>query len=200
MKRIVSCLALVLTMLTTLAAPAAFAVNTTYRSTLSGPSEATPNNSPGTGIATIVVDDIAMTIRLSVQFFDLVTPSTAAHLHCCTALPLMGGAPVAIPLADFALGVRAGTYEGLFNLADASAYDPAFITAHGGTVNQARDFLLAGINANQSYLNVHSSRYPGGEIRGFLVQLAQPVPEPSSWLMLGVGLVGLSLYSRRKAA
>ena len=195
MKRIVSCLALVLTML---AAPITFAANTTYRSSLSGPSEAAPNTSPGAGIATIVVDNIAMTIRFSVPFFDLVAPSTAGHLHCCTAEPLMGAAPIAIPFTDFPLGVRAGTYEHLFSLSDASTYAPAFLTAHGGTVNSARDFLLAGINANEAYLNVHSSVYPGGEIRGFLVQLAQPVPEPSAWLMLGVGLVGLSVYSRRK--
>ena len=36
--------------------------------------------------------------------------------------------------------------------------------------------------------------------RGFVVQLAQPVPEPSAWRMLGVGLAGLGLYSRRRKA
>lgn len=195
MKRIVSSLALVLSML---AAPAVFAVNTTYRSTMSGPSEAPPNNSPGAGIATIVFDSVAMTMRFSIPFFDLVAPSTAGHLHCCTAQPLLGTAPIAIPLEDFPVGVRAGTYERTFNLSDAATYAPAFITANGGTVTQARDFLIAGINANQSYLNLHSSAYPAGEIRGFLVQLAQPIPEPSSWLMLGVGLAGLGLYSRRR--
>lgn len=196
MKRIVSCLTFVLTML---AAPAVFAVNTTYRSTMSGPSEAPPNNSPGAAIATIVLDRAAMTLRFSVQLFNLVAPSTAGHLHCCTAEPLMGVAPIAIPLTDLPVGVRAGTYEHGFNLSDESTYAPAFITSHGGTVAQARDFLLAGITANESYLNVHSSRHPGGEIRGFLVELAQPVPEPSAWLMLGVGLAGLGLHARRKA-
>ena len=195
MKRIVSGLVLVLTMLAT---PAVFAVNTIYRSTISGPSEAPPNNSPGSGIATIVFDSVAMTLRFSIPFFDLVAPSTAGHLHCCTAQPLLGTAPVAIGFQDFPLGVRAGTYERVFNLSNPATYAPAFITAHGGTVAQARDLLITGINANQSYLNLHTSAYPGGEIRGFLVQLAQPVPEPSAWLMLGLGLAGLGLYSRRK--
>lgn len=85
-----------------------------------------------------------------------------------------------------------------FNLSDAATYTPAFITANGGTVDAARDFLLAGINFNQSHLNVHSSPYPEGEIRGFIVQMAQPVPEPSAWLMMGVGLAGLGLYARRR--
>lgn len=194
MKRIVSSLALVFAML---AASAAYATTTNYRSTMSGLSEATPNTSPGAGIASIVIDDVAMTMSLSMPFFDLLAPSTAAHLHCCTAQPLLGTAPVAIPFPDFPLGMRSGLYERVFNLADAGTYDAAFITAHGGTVDAARDFLLGGIAANQSYLNVHTSLYPPGEIRGFLVQLA-PIPEPSAWLMMGVGLVGLSLYGRRR--
>jgi hypothetical protein len=194
MKRIVSTLALILAVLAT---SSAFADNTIYRSTMSGPSESLPNNSPGASVATIVIDNVAMTMSLTIPFVDLLAPSTAAHLHCCTAQPLIGTAPPAISFVDFPLGVRDGLYERMFNLSDAGTYDPAFLSAHGGAVATARDFLLAGINANTSYLNIHSSLYPAGEIRGFLVQLA-PVPEPSAWLMMGVGLAGLSLYGRRR--
>ena len=196
MKRLVSCLALVLTMLVT---PNLLAANIIYRSTMSGPSEAPPNNSPGASIGTIVFDNVAMTMSFSTPFVDLISPSTAAHLHCCTAEPLLGTAPIAIGFDDFPTGVREGLYYRVFDLSDPATYAPAFLSAHGGTVAAARDFLLAGINGNQSYLNIHSSRYPAGEIRGFLVQL-DPVPEPSTWLMLGVGLAGLTVYSRRKAA
>lgn len=194
MKRLVACLAL---LLSSLAASAAFAANISYRSTMNGPSEAPPNASPGASIATIVIDNAAMTMSLTLPFVDLLAPTTNAHLHCCTADPFSGTAPVAIPFPDFPLGVRSGLYERVFNLTDAGTYDAVFLSAHGGSAASARDFLLSGINGFQAYLNVHTSLYPPGEIRGFLVQL-DPVPEPSTWLMLGVGLAGLGLYGRRK--
>ena len=196
MKRIVSSFAMALTMLIS---SVAFAATTTYRSTMSGPSEQPPNSSPGAGIATIVFDDVAMTMLFSIPFIDLQTGTTVAHLHCCTATPLIGTAPPAIGFDDFPVGVQSGLYERLYNLADAATYEPAFLTVHG-TVDAARAFLLSGIDNNQSYLNIHTAQYPAGEIRGFLVELAQPVPEPSTWLMLGVGLAGLGFCATKRRA
>lgn len=197
MKRVVSSLALAFTMLVS---SVAFAATTTYRSTMSGPSEQPPNNSPGASISTVVFDDTAMTMLFSIPFMNLVAGSTVAHLHCCTPEPLIGVAPPAIGLADFPVGAPSGLYERLFNLADAATYDPAFLTAHGGSVDSARAFMLDGINNNQAYLNVHSAAYPAGEIRGFLVQMAMPVPEPSSWLMLGAGLAGIGFCAAKRRA
>jgi hypothetical protein len=55
-----------------------------------------------------------------------------------------------------------------------------------GSVANAETALLAGLSGGESYLNIHSSVFGGGEIRGFLA----PVPEPSSVVLLAA-LVGL---------
>lgn len=165
----------------------------TYTTTLSGANEAPPNSSPATGIATVVIDNTANTMALHVDFSGLVAPSTAAHIHCCTATPNAGTAGVATTLpyfAGFPIGVTAGTYDMTFDLLAASTYNPAFVTAHGGTLALAEAGLLAGLASGSAYFNIHSSTYPGGEARGFL-NIA-PIPEPGHLAMLAVGLVGLA--------
>jgi hypothetical protein len=193
MKQLVSSVALALAVL---AAPAASAATHNFRAVLSGPAESPPVASPGYGIATIVIDDVAKTFSLSLPFQDLLSDTFAAHLHCCTTDALMGTAGVALPFNDFPMDVRSGTYTQTFNLADATSYQAAYLSANGGTADSAFTALLDGIMNNQSYLNIHTDTYPGGEIRGFLV--SAPIPEPESWAMLLAGLAGVGLMARRR--
>lgn len=196
MKRFMFLLALALTML---GAPAAFADTLYYRATMSGPAEATPNPSPGYGVATIIIDDVALTMSMSVPFFDLLGNTTAAHIHCCTADPLTGSAGVATATPSFPgfpSGVTTGLYEQTFSLTDAATFNATYIAANGGTVEGARTSLLAGLAGNEAYLNIHSSVYPGGEIRGFLV--AAPIPEPATYAMLAMGLLAVGFMARKR--
>jgi hypothetical protein len=192
MKRIVSSLAFAAGML----ASSAFAATTTYTAVASGPGEATPVASPGYSIATLVIDDVANTLQLSSPFTQLLGTTVGAHIHAATAEPLTGTADVAVHLDGFPMGVQAGDYSITFNLLDATTYDAAYLSANGGTAQGARDSLLADINENRAYLNIHTNLYPAGEIRGFIV--ANPIPEPSTYAMLAVGLAGVAFVARRK--
>lgn len=181
------------------AAAASHAENANYRAVMSGPAESPPNGSPGNGIATFAIDQAAMSLSMRVPFTDLSSPTTVAHLHCCTSTAFSGDAPPAstVPtLPDFPVGLLAGNYESTWSLADPAFYNPAFLAANGGSASKAMAALIDGINANESYFNIHTQQYPNGEIRGFLV--AAPVPEPGSWAMLGVGLLGLGAVLRRR--
>jgi hypothetical protein len=77
-----------------------------------------------------------------------------------------------------------------------SFFNPAFVTANGGTLESARSAFIQGLVSGKSYLNIHTNSFPGGEIRG---QLAA-VPEPATWAMMigGFGMVGGAMRSARR--
>lgn len=188
------------TVLAISSAYAAQATVTIYTANLSGPNESPPNASPGTGNAIVTIDDVLNTMRVQVSFAGLLGTTTASHIHTPTAAPFTGTAGVATTtptFPGFPLGVTAGTYDQLFDLLTASTYNPAFVTANGGTVAGARAALLNGIGSGEAYLNIHTSVVTGGEIRGFLVA----VPEPASWalMLIGFGAIGLGIRRQCKA-
>lgn len=197
MKHRLSALALAAAAATAALAPAAAqaqAEGAFTRAVASGQLEAPPNASPGSSVATFEFDGNIM--RAEVPFRDLLAGTTMAHIHCCTTDAFTGIAPIAIPFPDFPLGARGGSYSHAFDLSDASTYDPNFLAAFGGTPASASAALLDAIGDNTAYLNIHTTQFPAGEIRGFLV--AAPIPEPATWGMLVVGLSGLGLMARRR--
>ena len=143
----------------------------TYSGSLSGAAEAPPNASPGSGTTTVTYDSTAHLLGLSVNFTGLLGNTTAAHIHCCTSVPGVGTAGVATQtptFSGFPLGVTSGTYSNTFDLTLAPSWNAAFITANGGTPAGAEAALAAGLAAGRAYLNIHTSSFPGGEIRAFL--------------------------------
>ena len=170
-----------------------------YSTVLKGSNEAPPNASAGLGVAIVTVDLDLFTLRLQTTFAGLTGNVSAAHIHCCTAVPVTGNVGVATQtptFTGFPLGATFGSYDHTFDMGLASSYNAAFITNNGGTVSTAFSALLAGMDAGRSYLNIHSSFAPGGEIRGFLA----PVPEPASLGLMLAGLAGLGLYAKGQAA
>ena len=169
----------------------------TYVVNLDGPSESPANASPGIGFATITIDSILNTLRVQVTFSGLLGTTTASHIHSPTPSPFTGVAGVATTTPSFAgfpLNVTSGTFDNTLDLTLASSYNPAFVTANGGTTASAETALLAGIATGEAYLNIHTSVVPGGEIRGFLVA----VPEPATLGFVGLALAVLLVFGRRR--
>lgn len=168
----------------------------TFSATLSGAAEVPPNASTGSGNVTLLFDVDNHYFSIAASFLGLQGGSAAAHIHCCTALPGDGNAGVATMLPTFTgfpTGVTTGSYAAIFDTSQASFWNPAFVTNHGGTTAGAEAALLAALGDGSSYFNIHSDAYPGGEIRGFL---AAPIPEPAQALLLLAGLPLLFLRRR----
>ena len=181
-------LPLALMALLILPVPTGYASTITLAASLTGALEVPPTGSPGTGQATVVLDTTLNTMHVDVTFSGLLSGTTASHIHCCLASPFLTGVNVGVATTTptfpgFPLGVTSGSYSQTFDLLLSATYNPAFITAQGGTIAGAEAALVAGLLAGETYLNIHTTLFPGGEIRGFLV------PGP----IVGAGLPGLML-------
>src|SRR5436190_15592788 len=188
---------LLLSVLTACSMMSAQAALIEYSVSLSGPNEFPVNASPRIGFGTAMYDDAAHTLQLQVNFSGLTGNTSASHIHAATPTPFSGTAGVATTTPSFAgfpLGVTSGSFSNTLDLASASSYNPAFVTANGGTLAGAESALASAMAGGQAYWNIHSSTFGGGEIRGFLV----PVPEPSALALTCLGGLLALVFARRK--
>jgi CHRD domain-containing protein/PEP-CTERM motif-containing protein len=136
---------------------------------LDGPQAGTA--SPGTGSATLTLDDVALTLNVVMTYSGLLSPTNNAHIHCCSPPGVSSG--VIIPFVPpFVLGATSGSFSNLFSLTPT---------------------LLTQVESGGAYINIHTDLFPAGEIRG---QIAA-VPEPATAGLLCTGLLALGARARR---
>jgi len=181
------------------AAAPAFAHTAVYSAPLLGSSEVPAAATPASGFGTVTIDLDTVQMRVQATFSGLLGNTTASHIHCCVNPGANVGVATMTPtFIGFPLGVTSGSFDQTFDMALASSYNAAFITNNGGTVGSAFNALVAGLDAGRAYLNIHTSSFPGGEIRGLLT----PVPEASTYALMlaGLGALGFATARRRPSA
>jgi len=147
------------------------AVLYTFSDSIDGLQEVPPNASPGSGTAFGTYDSSTMTLSIGTSASGLLGPVTAAHIH-----------GPAVP------GVSAGVVFPLSGATGSTSYSSADVFVLTPTHEAA---FLGGL----WYVNIHSSVFPGGEIRGQLHPV--PVPEPGTMVALLLG-AGIAARRRRK--
>jgi CHRD domain/PEP-CTERM motif len=170
-----------------------------FSAVLTGAAEAEPTGSPGLGIALVAYDPTQHMMGVLAGFQGLMSPTAAAHIHCCVDPPGEAGVATPVPtFPGFPSGVTSGFYSQFFNLNDASSYNPAFLVANGNSPAAAELSLTQGLASGRAYFNIHTALFPGGEIRGFFTAVNGPsaIPEPTSFALLGSGLLG-AVFVRR---
>ena len=169
--------------------PVAHADPITLGTVLLGANEVPPVTTPGMGAVFAVLDPTAKTLQINAAFFGLTSNDTAAHIHCCAPLGTNAGVATMVPaFTGFPLGVTQGIYMSpVFDLSQASFYNPAFVTLQG-SLAAAETSFINGLENGLTYFNIHTANNPGGEIRGQLLPIgAVAVPGP----IVGAGLPGL---------
>lgn len=173
----------------------------TFSGILTGPNEEPSNGSAGTAFTLITLDSALHTLRVLVTFSGLTSGVTASHIHVINGPGDVNLADTLGPVATttptftgFPSGVTLGTYDVTFDMTLASSYRAGFVTDSGGSTALAEAALFAGISQGRAYLNIHTTQFPGGEIRSFL----QPIPEPSTVGLVASALAGLVALRRRR--
>lgn len=140
-----------------------------YKGTLSGANEIPAITTNGSGIAVVSLNTTTRELHVKTTFSGLTGNTTSSHIHCCTVQPANAGVATTTPtFTGFPTGVTSGSFDAIFSTSATTTWNASFITANGGTPAGAEAAFLAGLNAGQSYFNIHSSFAAGGEIRGNL--------------------------------
>ena len=126
--------------------------------TLGGGDETPILLSGAAGTAEVAIDTTAKEFAVTLRIFNIPTTTTAGHIH-------VGSKGIAGPVViDFpAIAGRLGDFVTTFRVGEAAFRANAAIG-----INTIDDVIQAVANGN-AYVNIHTTTFPAGEIRGQLV-------------------------------
>lgn len=149
---------------------------TTFTASLTGAQEKPPNASFAFGSGLVVLNAAKNAITVDMSWTGLTSGAIAGHIHD------PGGPGVAAPILF--------PFAGITNTLSGSLPEQTFAI----TPAQVSD-----LESGLMYFNIHTTVFPGGEIRG---QILPAVPETSTTasfgLLLALGMGGVVIAARRK--
>ena len=149
-----------------------------------------PGDSPAFGTVTVEFSDALDSFTWMMELNFIGTPLLQAHIHI--GMPDENG-----PFVAF-----------LFNLCGFGGCGPSDLKVSGDHILLMGDGTLAPgfegtfadivdeIMAGNAYVNVHTTDFPGGEVRG---NFPPTVPEPAGAMLLGLALGALAFVRPRSA-
>jgi CHRD domain len=151
------------------ASAGALAHDDSLETRLKGYNEVPAVSTAATGRFRASIDKVSNTIRYEISYSGLEGDVRQSHIHFGQrgvnggiTLWLCQTAANPSPVASTPACVQSGSVSGVLSAAD--------VVGPAGQGISAADFaeVLAAIRAGVAYVNVHSSKFPGGEIRGQL--------------------------------
>jgi hypothetical protein len=193
MKSFISGLGLLAVTVSPLAAHAEILqFNALLNSSNSVPALTNPNTA-ASGLSTLFYDTLTNTYDFSLSAFSLSGPVTGAHIHGPATAMQSGGVLVDINVSPFMKFNSGSTL--LAGGDDVTTF--GFVASANGHPGQS---FLNALNAGLTYVNIHTSSFPTGEIRGQLIPTSvAAVPEAQTYAMMlaGLGMVGWVAGRRR---
>lgn len=154
-----------------------------------------PPVSPATGSFTLDFNAAANSLTYTLMYSGLTSSTTMAHIHL--GPPGQSGAPL-FTLYDYGMppsvNMTSDTLSGTLTAADFMPDSVDGIATFAQAVAQIQD--------DNTYVNIHTTNYPAGEIRGQILLSntgGMDAPEPAALdlFALGVLLGGFGVWRRR---
>jgi hypothetical protein len=138
---------------------------------LTGTQEVTPKLTDAVGEFTAVIDASRTLVTFTLTYAGMSTPVRFSHIHF--GQPGVNGGIMVFFCNNTAAGpqpracpAQEGTIEGSFTAADVVGPGPAVPASDQGIDPGSLDDVIRAILSGETYVNVHSDRWPGGELRG----------------------------------
>jgi len=146
----------------------------------------------GSGNAVLTFDTATNVLAFTIDYALNTGPATAAHFHGRRVFEPAGpgiASPTQFNIAGI-VGTSSGTVSGTFD------FDTdAFLGALPGVGTLTRAERIDDLLNDLWYINIHTARFPSGEVRGQV--LAVPEPGMPGLLLLGLAALVVSLRRRR---